>query len=496
MKKATRIMLLVFSISILFITNCKQEETKKENKTTVTNTKTNKQQRVLPFSDPNNEGGWVLNEIISDEFEGKSIDTVKWFVEGQNGDYYIWKGRPPSQFAPHNVIVENGKLKLRTQWEPDYNFAKENYKDGKNNDSYGVYEGKPLPVTTAGIVGKKRFLNGYMEVKSKVGNAAITAAFWAIGYEQELDVFELMGNPKIDGKIKKDTYLATAHDWSPPAARPTKVFNHIEKLNFLTADGFHVYGAEWGIDYLKLFIDGKLVHQFTQDDVGLDWILNNPMEVWLDSEIFKWYGVPHKEELPVDFEVEYMRVWQKPTENLLPSAFYGFEGPVLFENNPRPLKMVPEDSTPNKYQKFWLINEESTKYLSIVEGDYATGVNSLKFSGYGKNQELEAEKVVIISPEGALKIPAGDFTLSMKVWLDQGRVTDKIHITLQNPKLEVTFSGLKKLNRRKWVTIQKKISRSQPSAVNDQLKLEIRKEDLPKTKAAKIYIDDIVIKKN
>lgn len=496
MKKATRIMLLVFSISILFITNCKQEETKKENKTTVTTTKTNKQQRVLPFSDPNNEGGWVLNEIISDEFEGKSIDTAKWFVEGQNGDYYIWKGRPPSQFAPHNVIVENGKLKLRTQWEPDYNFAKENYKDGKNNDAYGVFEGKPLPITTAGIVGKKRFLNGYMEVKSKVGNAAITGAFWAIGYEQELDVYELMGNPKIDGKIKADTYLATAHDWSPPAVRPTKVFNHIEKLDFRTADDFHIYGAEWGIDYLKLFIDGKLVHQFTQNDVGLDWILNNPMEVWLDSEIFKWLGVPHKEELPADFEVEYMRVWQKPTENLLPRAFYGFEGPILFENNPRPLKMVPEDSTPNNYQKFWMIDESSSKYLSIVEGDYATGVNSLRFLGYGKNEKLETEKVVALTPEGALNIPAGDFTLSMKIWLDQGRVANKIHVTLQNPKLEVTFSDLKKLERRKWVTIEKKISRSQPSATNDQFKLEIRKEDLPKTKAAKLYIDDIKIKKD
>ncbi|WP_420400464.1 family 16 glycosylhydrolase [Flagellimonas sp.] len=446
-----------------------------------------------PFSDPSNEGGWVLNEDLSDDFEGTELDPNKWFVEGQNGDYYIWKGRPPSQFVPHNVIVEDGKLKLRTQWEADYKFANENYADGNNNDKYGEFEGKPLPVTTAGVLTKKRFLYGYMEVKSKVGNAAITGAFWAIGYEQELDVYELMGNPKIAGNIRADSYLATAHDWSPPAIRPTKVFNHIENLPFRTADDFHVYGAEWGKDYLKLFIDGKIVHQFTQDDVGTDWVLNNPMEVWLDSEIFKWLGLPHKEELPVDFEIEYMRVWQKPDDNLVQPAFYGFEGPVLYEENPRPLKMVPEDSTPNDYQKFWLIDEASSKYLSIVHGDYATGVNSLKFSGFGKNEKLETEKVVALSPEGAINIPAGDYTLSFKVWLDQGRITKKIYLSMENPKLEIPID-LTGLGRRQWVTIEKKFSKKESSSANDQFKIEIRKTDVPKIKAVKFYIDDIAIR--
>ncbi|NRT12158.1 family 16 glycosylhydrolase [Flavobacterium sp. 14A] len=452
-----------------------------------------------PYSDPKNTEGWVLNEEISDEFEGTKIDTTKWFVEGQNGDYYIWKGRAPSQFAPHNVSVKDGKLKLRTAWEPKYPFAKEEYADGNMGASvYGMIDGKPLPITTAGVISKKRFLNGYMEVKSKVGNAAITGAFWAIGYEQELDVYELMGNPKVKtGNIKENSYLATAHDWSPPATRPTNVFQHTENLPYRTADAFHVYGAEWGEDYLKLFIDGKLVHQFSQDEVGTDWVLNNPMEVWLDSEIFKWLGLPHKEELPVDFEIEYMRVWQKPSDNLLAKdrAFYGFEGPILFENNKRPLKMVPEDSTPNEYQKFWLIDAPSSKYLEIVEGDYASGVNSLKFTGFGKNEKLEAEKVIAKTPDGSLKLPAGDFTLSMKLWLDQGRIANTIHVTLQNPKLEVEFKDLEKLARRQWVTVEAKISRAQASAINDGMEIEIRKADLPKTKAAKLYIDDIAVHK-
>jgi beta-glucanase (GH16 family) len=334
-------------IAVLFASSC-----------TTGNVPNTTNQGLYPASDASNTGGWVLNTEISDEFEGAQIDTTKWFVEGQNDAYYIWKGRAPSQFVPHNVRVEDGILKLRTAWEPEYAFYQESYTDGNMGTSkYGEYKGEPLPITTAGVISKKRFLNGYMEVKSKVGNAAITGAFWGIGYEQELDAFEQMGNPKKGGAINEKSSLATAHDWSPPATRPTNVFQHVENLPFRVADEFHVYGAEWGEDFLKLFIDGKQVHHFTQDDVGLDWILNNPMEIWLDSEIFFWLGLPHKEELPVDFEIEYVRVWQKPSDNILAKdkAFYGFEGPILFENNPRPLDMVPEDSKPNDYQKFWIL---------------------------------------------------------------------------------------------------------------------------------------------
>lgn len=488
------IFLAVFGITSLTYLSCNLQNTK-------TSTEKTEQVVPMPFSDPDNSGGWVLNTELSDDFNGKEIDTIKWFVEGRNGDYYIWKGRAPSQFVPHNVIVENGILKLRTAWEPDFKFYDESYADGNMGSSkYGVYkDGTAMPVTTAGVLTNKRFLYGYMEVRSKVGNAAITGAFWAIGHEQELDVYELMGNPKSKtGNIREDSYLATAHDWSPPAQRPTKIFNHVENLDFRTADDFHVYGAEWGVDYLKLFIDGKMIRHFTQDELGTAWVLNNPMEIWLDSEIFFWLGLPHKEELPVDFEIDYMRVWQKPTDNLLAkdAAFYGFEGPILYEENARPLTLLPESSETNDYQKFWIIDEGSAKYLSIVHGDYHKGVNSLQFSGYGKTENLEVEKAVVIAPKGSLKLEEGDYKLSAKVWLDQGVVPDNIHMVLQNPKLEVTFSDIKKLPRREWVTIETIISRTEASGKNDAISIEIRKEDLPKTRAAKFYIDDIAIKKN
>lgn len=443
---------------------------------------------ILPASDPANTGGWILNEYISDEFEGTTIDDSKWFVQGKNGDYYIWKGRAPSQFAAHNVSVEDGMLKIKTQWEPDFNFAQEEYAGAY----YGLYEGKPMPVTAAGIISKKRFLNGYMEVRSKAGNAAITAAFWAIGYEQELDVFELMGKPSLEGNIRENWFKATVHDWSPPAVRPTRVIEYTKKdLPYRVADEFHIYGAEWGVDYLKLFIDGELVFHVTQDEVGNDWVLNNPMEVWLDSEIFRWLGMPDPKDLPVQFEVDYVRVWQQANDNLFDRQFFGFEGPILFEDVPRPLTLLPESSVPDEYQKFWLIDSTSAKYLKIVKEERVSGVHSLLFTGYGKNQHLEVEKVSALSPLGALNIPAGDYELSLKIWLDQGREVEKLHVSIDNSGIDLTPIELGDLERRKWVRISQRFSATTPTNNQSQLRLEIKKEKAPETKAAKFYIDDI-----
>ena len=36
-----------------------------------------------PMSDPNNLGGWILNEKMSDEFNGTGLDRSKWWILGE-----------------------------------------------------------------------------------------------------------------------------------------------------------------------------------------------------------------------------------------------------------------------------------------------------------------------------------------------------------------------------------------------------------------------------
>lgn len=445
---------------------------------------------VFPASDPDNQAGWMLRTDISDEFDGETLDESKWFVQGKDNEYYIWKGRAPSQFAPHNVLVEDGKLKLRSQWEPDFKFARG---EGHEGNDYAIHEGETIPVTTAGVITRKRFLNGYMEARTKAGDAAMTSSFWCIGYESELDVYEQMGKPKIQGDIREDTLKLSVHDWSPPGIRPTRKFGTKQKLPFRVADDFHVYGCEWGEDYLKCFVDGKLVYETTQEKEGDNWVLTNPLEIWFDSEIFVWLGLPDKNQLPVDYEIDYLRVWQKPQTNLLDRTLFGFEGPILFQEETRPLNLVPESSRNNDYQKFWKIDFDSSKYLSIVRNEHAaSGTKSLRFA---HEDDVQSAKATVMSPPGSINLKAGKYTVSMKVWMKLHSNLASLQVSLKDAKIDLPPLDLDELEEAKWVTLELPLTLDSDTSTDEQLEITVFDGDSSEI-IGLLYVDDISIQKN
>jgi len=251
-----------------------------------------------PASDPLNTGNWVLKEDMSDEFDADTIDADKWFVNGTDG-VYNWIGRAPSQFAPENVRVENGKLYLTTKWDPDYDFASK-----IDTDSNSVYE----KYTTAAVISRNTFLYGYMEIKCKAADASITSSFWATGGKSELDIFEFVGDSKTGFDDKK--YEWCVHNWQVGGLETNGWCDNVQ-LPWRVADEFHIYGCEWDENGIKLYADGKLVKDAPKSEMGKIWCLKYPLKVWVDSETFAWEGFPDPEDLPVDYEIEYIRVWQK-----------------------------------------------------------------------------------------------------------------------------------------------------------------------------------------
>lgn len=254
-----------------------------------------------PASDPANVGGWVLNRDLSDEFEGSELDSGKWLVQGTGGEYRSnFIGRAPSQFSTGNARVEGGKLKLRTRWEPDFPFSEKPDADGRKHEN----------ITTAAVVSKRQFHYGYMEIKCKAADASITSSFWMTGHKSELDVFEFMGAPaQAKKKHLEREYMFTMIDWS--SRQLSRVWRGTHQLQWRVADDFHVYGCEWGENELAFYADGVRVGGVTRAELGDRWVLKHPLWVWVDSETFPWHGLPKQEDLPVDFEVEYIRVWQR-----------------------------------------------------------------------------------------------------------------------------------------------------------------------------------------
>ncbi len=444
----------------------------------------NRSTGVLPVSDPNNVGGWVLNERFSDEFNGTELDRNKWIVQGENGKYYTWRGRAPAQYAPHNVRVEEGMLRLRSQWQPDFEFHPEPH----NGFTYGEYQGEPMPVTAAAVISRDRFMHGYLEVRTRAADAAVTSAFWAIGFQSEIDFYEQLGRPKRQGNIRDNYYMFSIYDWRPPVVRPNKVWTHVHELPFRVADEFHVYGCEWGDEYLKFYLDGELVRETTRAEVGERWTLTNPMELWFDKEIFEWLGVPHEEELPADYEIDYVRVWQKPQPSLIDRSFFGFEGPMIFPEFRPALGEPPQQGWRDTFAREWFIDNQASEYLSIGEERRVTGRKSLAFESDGR---LGQDAVAAFSPPGSVDLGPGRYVLAMNIWIEPGSTLSRVHVIFEDPWQEVAFP-LGKVARGKWITIYQRVNRSRSSSANDRLRVFIRKSEAG-SGPSKVYFDNLLV---
>lgn len=264
----------------------------------------------VPHSDPENAGGWILKESVSDEFDGDSLNLDKWNNLGLDGNYYgEWKGRAPSQYNPANVSVSGGNLKINSKWEPSFKFS-------KAASGNGFVYGQPAPITTAGIFTKARFKYGYMEMRCKAADGPVSSSFWTTGTGGEIDVFEHFGkNPTNPYSSKR--FQASFHDWRKGSAMFGKrIWTNDHTLNFRVADDFHVYGLEWDENYVKIFVDGRLVNCITKQDLGDKWVASNEQKIWIDSELFDWEVKPSKLTASdfgdgLEFTVDYCRVWQR-----------------------------------------------------------------------------------------------------------------------------------------------------------------------------------------
>ncbi|WP_452228489.1 family 16 glycosylhydrolase [Lacinutrix sp. MEBiC02404] len=343
MNKTNPFHFLALTISMSFVFACGNQ------KSTVTDSSASnaiQNNSFYPASDPNNTGNWELNTQVSDEFDASIMDEDKWYIVGKFKDgkpFYkhpdkpnkkVWTGRAPSQFSGKNYRLEAGKLILETRWEPDFPFIEEVRKP--------IF-GDALPyenITTACIIGRREFKYGYIEIKSKAVDAPVSSAFWSMGDKLEFDFFELFGGTGNSNKSHLDSQLWwSIRDWNKPVTgKPT--YTERKDVGFRVADDFHIWGIDWSENGVKYYIDGKLFSEVSPKEVTAwakenrkkidlpedynGYVATTPISLWLDQETFPWHDVPKsKEELEakspegkkadgiVDFEIEYIRVWQK-----------------------------------------------------------------------------------------------------------------------------------------------------------------------------------------
>jgi beta-glucanase (GH16 family) len=228
-------------------------------------------------------GSWKL--LWHDEFNGKSVDTSKWdfaYRWGQTNN----PDTEPQVYEPWDVSEGDGNLILEAQVQ------QQSYNGKSYQYTSGMVSAKPKYDMTFGCVEAR--------LKCPAG-AGLWPAFWMIyvpakPYE-EIDMLELLGyDPTI------------AHCGC-----------HLPALSARLADvtgtwtqSFHVYTLDWEPTYIREYIDGKVIGEYT-DAAN---IAGEPLTIIFNLALANpgsWANETSSisASFPSSMQIDYVRVWKK-----------------------------------------------------------------------------------------------------------------------------------------------------------------------------------------
>lgn len=230
---------------------------------------------------------------MADEFNGSTLDESLWSFDigrGVNG----WGNQELQYYTdrPENVRVENGNLIITARQE--------------SFQGAGFTSGRIL------TQGKFEQQFGRFEARIKLPwGRGIWPAFWMLGANidevswpqaGEIDIMEFRGQEPtvIHGSLHGPGYSA--------GMAVTKTFE-LENDRFDT--GFHVFGIEWGPNYINYYVDDVLYNQITPEDANGEWVFNAPFYILMNVAVGGTFvGSPNENtQFPQEMVVDYVRVY-------------------------------------------------------------------------------------------------------------------------------------------------------------------------------------------
>ncbi|MEM7754330.1 MAG: glycoside hydrolase family 16 protein, partial [Planctomycetota bacterium] len=228
--------------------------------------------------------GWG-KPVFEEGFSGNQIDYSKWSV----GDFAASNNNELQYYKPDQVSVGNGALRLQADRDSTWQFGRE-YLSGQVRTweewSYGRVE----------VRAKVPFGQGYWPAIWLLPRTAT----WPAG--GELDIMEARGDLPYR--------ISSAVHWGWDVANHQFVSRAYESgANF--QDGFHTYAMEWDVGTVGFFVDGVEHWRVYEPAVGIP---GTPKSIVLNLAVGGDYsGFPDwTTPFPAAFEVDYVRVWQRP----------------------------------------------------------------------------------------------------------------------------------------------------------------------------------------
>lgn len=262
------------------------------------------------FTQPSNQGGAALLDEIefetvasggdaawdviwSDEFNGTSIDTSKWYVE----DVHIIKNNELQYYAPDDVFLDNGNLVLRSQPREYWGF-----------DTAGNWRRFDFTSGLVSTAGRFAMVNGRVEIRAKLpGTQGMWPAHWMLskngGWPPEIDIMEMIGS--LPNRVTMSLH------WGPlgPNGEPPWEIGQTANHDYWGPDftqGFHTYTLEWWPGLLMYYVDDVLRFATTRPEIPTD-----PMYLILNTAIGgDWPGPPDGSTVwPQYHDIDYVRAY-------------------------------------------------------------------------------------------------------------------------------------------------------------------------------------------
>ena len=235
--------------------------------------------------------------VMADEFDTNGApNNAFWNYNigtGENG----W-GNGELQYYTNrteNVTVQNGILIITAN------------KEDFNGSSY----------TSARLLTKGKFEQTYGRFEARMRlpyGKGIWPAFWLLGDDAkgtqiwpqigEIDIIEYVGD-------KPTSVFGTVH--GPGYSGGESISKSYVLQNDRFDTGFHIFGIEWGPDYINYYVDDVLYNQITPEDVPGEWVFNRgPFYIILNLAVGGALpGSPNAETVfPQTLLVDYVRVYK------------------------------------------------------------------------------------------------------------------------------------------------------------------------------------------
>jgi len=233
---------------------------------------------------------------LSEEFDTNGQPNASiWGYDigtGENG----WGNQELQYYTdrPENVNVQNGVLLITAREES--------------------FEGSSY--TSARLVTKDKFEQRYGRFEARIRlpyGQGIWPAFWMLGADidenpwpgaGEIDIMEYRGqNPTL--------LIGSVH--GPGYSGGDAISKEYSLVNDRFDTGFHIFGIEWGPEYVNFYVDDVLYNQITPEDVTGTWVFNKPFYILMNLAVGGTFvGSPNEEtEFPQTMLVDYVRVYKE-----------------------------------------------------------------------------------------------------------------------------------------------------------------------------------------